>query len=102
MDEVLNWLFILPPEERKLVWARACEVSWRQLEDHDGRSSVTLRKIYNQSLMKIANVISGDEETIIPKEVPPSRFQVHHFKTNDIKSNYFSNNRLIKIPIHDF
>ena len=90
MDEVLNWLFILPPEERKLVWARACNVSWRQLEDHDGRSSVTLRKIHNQSLTKIANVLSDDEKTRLPTETPPSRFKVHQFKSNPVRGGYFS------------
>lgn len=45
MDRVLAWLLSCDGEARRLVWARACGVPWRRLEDLDGRSHVTLRKI---------------------------------------------------------
>ncbi|MEQ8587659.1 MAG: DUF6362 family protein [Thalassobaculaceae bacterium] len=45
MDRTLAWLFSCDDEARRLVWARATGVSWRRLEDLDGRSHVTLRKI---------------------------------------------------------
>lgn len=45
MDRTLTWLLACDPEARRLVWARACRVPWRKLEDLDGRSHVTLRKI---------------------------------------------------------
>lgn len=45
MDRVLAWLLACDAEARRLVWARACRVPWRRLEDLDGRSHVTLRKI---------------------------------------------------------
>lgn len=45
MDQVLVWLLACDEEARKIVWARACRIPWRRLEDQDGRSYVTLRKI---------------------------------------------------------
>ncbi len=45
MDRTLLWLLACDDEARRLVWARACRVPWRRLEDLDGRSHVTLRKI---------------------------------------------------------
>lgn len=45
MDSVLSWLMACDGEARRLVWARACRVPWRKLEDIDGRIHVTLRKI---------------------------------------------------------
>jgi len=45
MDRALLWLLACDDEARRLVWARACRVPWRRLEDLDGRSHVTLRKI---------------------------------------------------------
>lgn len=45
MDRTLGWLLSCDDEARRLVWARATGVSWRRLEDLDGRSHVTLRKI---------------------------------------------------------
>lgn len=53
MDECLLWLFDLTAEERKIIWARACKISWRRLEDMDGRSHVTLRKVYKGALGKV-------------------------------------------------
>ncbi|MEQ8396518.1 DUF6362 family protein [Thalassobaculum sp.] len=48
MDEALMWLLACDGEARRLVWARACRVPWRKLEDLDGRSHVTLRKIVSR------------------------------------------------------
>jgi hypothetical protein len=80
MDEVLNWLFILKREERRIVWARACQIPWRALEDQDGRSHVTLRKIHTNALKSIALAL---EEDITPLGVdetgPASRFRVQSF-----------------------
>lgn len=45
MDRALAWLLACDGEARRLVWARACGVPWRRLEDLDGRSHMTLRKI---------------------------------------------------------
>lgn len=45
MDRALLWLLACDGEARRLVWARACRVPWRKLEDLDGRSHMTLRKI---------------------------------------------------------
>ena len=79
MDEVLNWLFILTPEERRIVWARACNIPWRALEDHDGRSHVTLRKIHVRGLTSIA--LALDAEMADADPTLGSRFSVHAFQS---------------------
>jgi hypothetical protein len=53
MDEVLTWLLPLNAEERRILWARASHVRWRKIEALDGRSHVTLRRIFNDALQKI-------------------------------------------------
>ncbi len=62
MDAVLTWLLPLEQDERQIIWARACGVPWRKLEDMDGRSHTTLRKIQGQAFDKILerlNIIGG-------------------------------------------
>jgi hypothetical protein len=59
MDEALVWLLSLNMEQRRIVWARACNIPWRRLEDIDGRSHVTLRKIYTEALLTIAKQLNG-------------------------------------------
>lgn len=58
MDRTLACLLSCDDEARRLVWARANRVSWRRLEDIDGRSHVTLRKIvargHDQIRLRIA------------------------------------------------
>lgn len=49
-DEAVTWLLWLSDAERKISWARASGVTWRRLEDIDGRSHVTLRKIQSSAL----------------------------------------------------
>ncbi len=44
-DETVAWLLWMAPEQRRIVWARACKIAWRKLEDLDGRSHTTLRKV---------------------------------------------------------
>ncbi|MFN4281182.1 MAG: DUF6362 family protein [Alphaproteobacteria bacterium] len=44
-DETVAWLLWMSAEERRIVWARACKIAWRKLEDLDGRSHTTLRKV---------------------------------------------------------
>lgn len=53
MDEVLSWLLACTVEERRILWARACRVPWRKLEDLDGRSHTTLRAVAAQGLERI-------------------------------------------------
>lgn len=53
LDETLTWMFACTPEQRKVIWARACGVPWRRLEDIDGRSHVTLRRIEDSGLREI-------------------------------------------------
>ncbi len=54
MDECLQWMLAMPKENRRLVWARACGIPWRRLEDMDGRSHVTLRKHHDYALEALA------------------------------------------------
>lgn len=60
MDQVLLWPNLIEDfereparEVRRLVWARANRISWRELEDCDGRSAPTLRKIWRAGIIDI-------------------------------------------------
>ena len=46
-------------DRRRIVWARACRVSWRRLEDRDGRSRTTLHKIQRDGLAAIGRYLNG-------------------------------------------
>lgn len=64
LDESLSWMFACNQEQRIVVWARACGVAWRKLEDIDGRSHVTLRRIEDGGLAAIRDRL---------RETPPPR-----------------------------
>ena len=53
MDEAMAWLNWLGEDEERIVWSRAVGITWRSLEDYDGRSRETLRKVYAVGLMVI-------------------------------------------------
>jgi Domain of unknown function (DUF6362) len=63
MDAVLVWLLPLAIDQRRMLWARACGVPWRRLEDMDGRSHVTLRKIYNAGLAAILQRLPAQRQS---------------------------------------
>ncbi len=55
MDEVLEWLLLIKqPRNRKVVWARAHEISYRDIARFDKRSYETIRRVWNQALEDIA------------------------------------------------
>ena len=53
MDEAIGWLLWLDGQERKIVWARSMGVSWRRIEDLDGRSIRTLQNLFAAALGRI-------------------------------------------------
>lgn len=68
MDRALGWLLACDGEARRLVWARACGIPWRRLEDLDGRSHVTLRKIVARGHDQIGRHLRQKEKTCDNKE----------------------------------
>ncbi len=50
MDEAFGWVLWLEDGVRQIVLARACGTTWRKLEDKDGRSRETLRKLHDEAL----------------------------------------------------
>ena len=62
MDRTLAWLLSCDEEARRLVWARATGISWRRLEDMDGRSHVTLRKIVARGHDQIRVLLAADDK----------------------------------------
>ena len=62
MEEVIRWLLWLEDGDRKLVWLRAERVTWRQLEDADGRSRETLRKMYDKALAVIVGRLAEKKQ----------------------------------------
>jgi Domain of unknown function (DUF6362) len=59
MDLVLEWLLWLDPAVRPLVWARACHLPWRRLEQMMGRSHVTLRKQLSSAYQLICRQLNA-------------------------------------------
>ena len=53
MDFWLIALGNLPEDERRIAMARACGIPWRRLEEIDGRSHTTLRKIEARALQRL-------------------------------------------------
>jgi hypothetical protein len=62
MNEAIEWLFALEAAQRKLVWARAMRVRWKELEFEFGLSRQWLSRRYKDALLDIvmrAGKISG-------------------------------------------
>lgn len=60
-DESVVWLLWAMPEERRILWGRACGIAWRRLEDLDGRSHTTLRKIRQSGLSRICETLNAQK-----------------------------------------
>ncbi len=58
MDEVLEWLEVLEPWERKLVWKRGARVPWKVLSYEFGLHRSNLCRHYEKALVKILIRIS--------------------------------------------
>lgn len=54
MDEVLTWLEVLEPWERKLVWKRGARIPWKFLCREFGLSRAQLNIKYNIALAKVS------------------------------------------------
>ncbi|KZD12527.1 DUF6362 family protein [Oceanibaculum pacificum] len=65
MDETLGWLFWLEAGARRILWARAMGVPWRRLEDMDGRSHVTLKRVQDKALATLAMRLNDHTNTKI-------------------------------------
>ena len=59
MDEAIGWLLLLEADQRRIVWARAMGLSWRRLEDMDGRSVRTLQNVHATALQRIAHALQA-------------------------------------------
>ena len=53
VEEWLSLLMRLETDERRIVLARATGIPWRRLEDMDGRSHTTLRKVEESGLRQL-------------------------------------------------
>lgn len=67
MHEAMQWLTWLDRPVYRIVWSRATGVTWRTIEDRDGRSLGTLRKIYDEGLTTIARRLTVAPETQLGK-----------------------------------
>lgn len=58
-DGAVPWLLWLDGAGRRIVWARASGIPWRRLEDMDGRSHTTLRRIEREGLGEICRRLNA-------------------------------------------
>ena len=54
MEYWLDLMLMLDDDCRRIVMARACRITWRRLEEMDGRSHTTLRKVERRGLEVLA------------------------------------------------
>lgn len=66
MDEALDWLFAIEAGARRILWARAMGVPWRRLEDMDGRSHVTLKRVQDRALAELASHLNAKPKAKMP------------------------------------
>lgn len=59
-DAAVLWLLWLPAAARRVVWARAQRLAWRRIEDLDGRSHTTLRRVEGDAVTEICRRLNAD------------------------------------------
>jgi hypothetical protein len=69
LEEVLGWLWWLDRDERSVLLARRLPrpVTWRDLQTIDGRSHMTLHKLYRSALRKISTRLTACDERVFEK-----------------------------------
>ena len=60
MEYWLDLMLVLDDDCRRIVMARACRITWRRLEEMDGRSHTTLRKVERRGLEVLALPDQGE------------------------------------------
>jgi len=60
MEHWLDLMLVLDDDCRRIVMARACRIPWRRLEEMDGRSHTTLRKVERRGLEVLALYEKGE------------------------------------------
>jgi hypothetical protein len=58
-DAAVLWLLWLDDAPRRIAWARASGIPWRKLEDLDGRSHTTLRRVEGEALAAICRHLNA-------------------------------------------
>lgn len=74
-DAAVPWLLWLDATARRIVWARASGIPWRRLEDMDGRSHTTLRRVEREGLGEICRRLNAGlsrEEAVSAAFAAPS------------------------------
>ena len=54
MEYWLDLMLMLDDDSRRIVMARACRITWRRLEEMDGRSHTAMRKVERRGLEVLA------------------------------------------------
>jgi hypothetical protein len=71
-DETVVWLLWLDDAARRIVWAQASGIAWRQLENMDGRSHTTLRRIEAKGFEEICRRLNA---TLDPRQAVAAAFR---------------------------
>ena len=64
-DMWLQLVMRLPTDARRIVMARASGISWRRLEEIDGRSHTTLRKVEYKALLDLAEAVLAEKIPLV-------------------------------------
>lgn len=71
-DAAVAWLYWTEAAERRVLWARALGVPWRRLEDMDGRSHTTLRKVEAAGCEAICRRLNA---ALVPEDAVAAAFR---------------------------
>jgi hypothetical protein len=59
-DQSVLWLLWLEGAVRRVIWARASGIPWRRLEDMDGRSHTTLRRLQREGVAEVCRRLNAE------------------------------------------
>ncbi len=81
LDQVIDWMFLLDEEERKIVWMRAEKIRWKTICWNMGIGRTKATEIRNKALLKICTSLntlkSGKKMSEQKSNRQNEHFQVH-------------------------
>nr|CRH06158.1 conserved protein of unknown function [Candidatus Magnetococcus massalia] len=69
MDEVMEWLGWLEPDDVRLLWLRAERVRWKLIQQRFGKARSTLAAHWKAALYQIVGILN--RERFCPDNFPP-------------------------------
>ena len=88
MDEALNWLHWLEPDQSRLVWLHATGMARKKICAVVGMSPGKAWRMWAAALMTIASAINASRKTLQPKESKEEIFIQEYRRTGNASAAY--------------